>query len=90
MGSELGEETALELHPDEAVVFEEFFSAGLRMPPHPMLTDILLKFQVQKPQLTPMPSLSCQNIFGQFRASGVSCPLKVSQKGTSFTISRGR
>jgi hypothetical protein len=37
----------------EAVVFEEFFSAGLRMPPHPMLADILLKFQVQIHQLTP-------------------------------------
>jgi hypothetical protein len=34
-------------------VFEEFFTAGPRMPPHPMLSDILLKFQVQLHQLTP-------------------------------------
>jgi hypothetical protein len=47
MGHEHGEETVPEPHPDELVVFEEFFRAGLRMPPHPVLTDILLKFQVQ-------------------------------------------
>jgi hypothetical protein len=38
---------------DEAVVFEEFFVAGLCMPPHPTLNDILLKFQAQLHQLTP-------------------------------------
>jgi hypothetical protein len=38
---------------DEAVVFEDFFTAGLRIPPHPMLLDILHKFQVQLHQLTP-------------------------------------
>jgi tRNA A37 threonylcarbamoyladenosine synthetase subunit TsaC/SUA5/YrdC len=37
---------------DEAVVFEDFFPAGLRMPPHPVLLDILHKFQVQLHQLT--------------------------------------
>jgi hypothetical protein len=42
-----GEETVLEPEDDEAVIFEEFFSAGLRLPPHPVLTDIFLKFQVQ-------------------------------------------
>jgi hypothetical protein len=47
------EETVLELHSDEAMVFEEFFTAGLRMPPHPFLSDILLKFQLQLNQLTP-------------------------------------
>jgi tRNA A37 threonylcarbamoyladenosine synthetase subunit TsaC/SUA5/YrdC len=31
---------------DKAVVFEEFFTTGLRMPPHPVLVDILLKFHV--------------------------------------------
>jgi hypothetical protein len=34
-------------------VFEEFFTIGLRMPLHPVLSDILLKFQVQLHQLTP-------------------------------------
>jgi hypothetical protein len=30
-----------------------FFTTGLRMPPHPIMSDILLKFQVQLHQLTP-------------------------------------
>jgi hypothetical protein len=46
MGHELGEETVPEPNPDEVVVFEEFFTTGLRMPPHPVLADILFKFQV--------------------------------------------
>jgi hypothetical protein len=47
------EETILEPDSDEAVVFEEFFPAGLRMPRHQVLTNILLKFQVHLHQLTP-------------------------------------
>jgi hypothetical protein len=38
---------------DEAVVYEDFFIAGLRMPPHLALPDILLHFQAQLHQLTP-------------------------------------
>jgi hypothetical protein len=38
---------------DEAVVYEDFFVASLRMPPHPALGDILLHFQVQLHQLVP-------------------------------------
>jgi hypothetical protein len=53
MGHEPGEETVLEAHSDKAVIFEEFFAAGLRMTPRPILTDILLKVQVQLHQLTP-------------------------------------
>jgi hypothetical protein len=52
-GRELKEETISKPHPDEAVIFEEFLSACLWMPPHPVLADILLKFQVQIHQLTP-------------------------------------
>jgi hypothetical protein len=37
-------ETVPEPHADEAVVFEDFFVVGLRMPPHPALTNILLHF----------------------------------------------
>jgi hypothetical protein len=48
------EEIILELKDNEAVVFKEFFSAGLRIPRHPVLTDFFLKFQVQQHQLTPM------------------------------------
>jgi hypothetical protein len=43
----------VELDDDEAVVFEEFFIAGLYMPPHPALAAILLKFYAQLHQLTP-------------------------------------
>jgi hypothetical protein len=39
-----GGESVLEPREYEAVVFEDFFIAGLRMPPHPILTDILRKF----------------------------------------------
>jgi hypothetical protein len=56
---EPGEEVVLDPGDDEAVVFEEFFAAGLRMPLQPTLTDILLKFRVQLHQLTP-------NAFAQF------------------------
>jgi hypothetical protein len=53
MGHEPREETFPEPHCNEAMVFEKFFTAVLRMPPHPILSDILLKFQVQLHQLTP-------------------------------------
>jgi hypothetical protein len=53
MGHEPGQETIPEPHLDEVVIFEEFFTAGLRMPPHPVLADILLKFQIQIHKLTP-------------------------------------
>jgi hypothetical protein len=56
---ELGEEVVLDLADDEAIMFEEFFVAGLRMPPQPVLTDILLKFWVQLHQVI-------SNAFAQF------------------------
>jgi hypothetical protein len=39
-----GAETVLEPNGDEAIVYEDFFIAGLCMPPHPALADILLHF----------------------------------------------
>jgi hypothetical protein len=53
MGREPREEIMLEHQPNKAVAFEEFFTAGLQMPPHIVLSDILLKFRVQLHQLTP-------------------------------------
>jgi hypothetical protein len=44
---ELGEEVILDPGDDEAVMFEPFFAAGLRMPSQPALTNILLKFRMQ-------------------------------------------
>jgi hypothetical protein len=43
---ETGEEIVPEPNADATVVFEEFFATGLRMPPHPAFTEILLKFWV--------------------------------------------
>jgi hypothetical protein len=43
---EPGEETVLELVDDEAIVFEEIFTAGLQVPPHPAFTEILLKYRL--------------------------------------------
>jgi hypothetical protein len=47
-----GEETMPEPQEDQVVVYEDFFIAGLRMPPHHTLADIMLKCQAQL-QLTP-------------------------------------
>jgi hypothetical protein len=46
------EETILEPADDKAIVSEEFFAVGLLMPLHLVLTDILVKFQVQLHQLS--------------------------------------
>jgi hypothetical protein len=50
---ELREETVPEPADHEAIVFEEFFVAGLRMPLHSTIMKILLKFRVQLHQLMP-------------------------------------
>jgi hypothetical protein len=50
MGCEPGEDTVLEPQTDEVVVFEEFFTAGSRIPPHSILSDFS---QVQLHLLTP-------------------------------------
>jgi hypothetical protein len=39
-----GAESILNPHENEAVVLKYFFVAGLHMPPHPVLLDILCKF----------------------------------------------
>jgi hypothetical protein len=41
MVHETEEETIVEPNADEVVDYEEFFTAGLRMPLHPVLDDIL-------------------------------------------------
>jgi hypothetical protein len=38
---------------DEAVVYKDFFVAGLRMPKHLALANMLLKFQAQLHQFMP-------------------------------------
>jgi hypothetical protein len=49
----LGLKTVPEPDNDEAVMYEDFFVAGLHMPSHPALADILLKFPAQLHQLMP-------------------------------------
>jgi hypothetical protein len=41
---EPGAETIPKPDDDEAIIYEDFFVTGLRMPPHPILGDILLHF----------------------------------------------
>jgi hypothetical protein len=47
-----GAESVLEPRANKAVIFEDFFTVGLRMLLHPVFMDILLKFQVQLHHLT--------------------------------------
>jgi hypothetical protein len=49
----LGTETFLMPWVNKAVVFEDLFLVGLRMPSHLVLVEILQKFRVQLHQLTP-------------------------------------
>jgi hypothetical protein len=65
-----GDEAVSELDNDEVVVYEDFFVAGLRMPLHPALADILLKFQAQLHQLMPNAMAQLSKYFwavGSFR-----------------------
>jgi tRNA A37 threonylcarbamoyladenosine synthetase subunit TsaC/SUA5/YrdC len=39
-----GAKSVLDPRVNEVMVFEDFFTVGLRMPPHPVLVDILRKF----------------------------------------------
>jgi hypothetical protein len=48
-----GAESIPDPRANEAVVFKDFFTTGLCMPPHSILLDILCKFWVQLHQLMP-------------------------------------
>jgi hypothetical protein len=52
VGRVLGAEEISELE-CEIVVFEAFFTAGLRLPAHRFVTEVLQRFEVQIHQLTP-------------------------------------
>jgi hypothetical protein len=65
-----GAEAVPELDNDEAMVYEHFFVAGLCMPLHATLGDILLHFQAQLHQLTPNDIAQLSKYFwaiGSFR-----------------------
>jgi hypothetical protein len=48
-----GTESVSKPRANEVVMFEDFFTVGLRMPPHSVLVDMLCKFRVQLHQLMP-------------------------------------
>jgi hypothetical protein len=59
---------------NEAVVFEDFFTVGLRMPPHPILVGILHKFWVQLHQLTPNAIVQTNKFISVVTSCG-GCPI---------------
>jgi hypothetical protein len=63
LAREPGKEIVPELNSDEVVVFEEFITAALWMPPHCVLTEILLKFRVELHQLTPNAIIQMSKYF---------------------------
>jgi hypothetical protein len=66
-----GAEIVPEPDNDDAMVYEDFFVAGLRRPPHPSLVDILLHFQAQLHQLMPNAIAQLSKYFwvvGSFRS----------------------
>jgi hypothetical protein len=58
---------------DEAVVFEDFFAARLRMPPYLGLLDIFRKFRVQLHQLTSNAIIHISKFIWAITSSG-GCP----------------
>ena len=40
-------------HDDKVVVYREFFMAGLRFPPHPLMIGVLKRFNLRFHQLNP-------------------------------------
>jgi hypothetical protein len=80
----------LELVADEAVVFEEFFAAGLWMPPHLALTDILVKFHVQLHQLTANAFAQFSKYFWAMMSFGGKPSAMVLQSAMSYIINRRR
>ena len=46
-------ETILDPHDDEVVIYREFFMAGLRFSPHPLVIGVLKRFNLKFHQLNP-------------------------------------
>jgi hypothetical protein len=90
MGCDPREETMLEPQPDEAMLFEEFFTARLWMPLYPILSDILLKFWVQIHQLTPNAIVQLSKYIWAVTIFGASLMLTASPRGMSCTTSQGK
>jgi hypothetical protein len=64
---------------DKEVVFEDFSNAGLGMPPHLTLAEIMLKFKIQLHQLNPNAIVQLSNFFWVVASWGC-------QNTMSFTI----
>ena len=48
-----GGETIPDPEDDEVIVLKEFFEAGLRFPPHPLMIGVLKRFNLRFHQLNP-------------------------------------
>jgi hypothetical protein len=83
------EETVRKPHADEAIVFEEFFNIGLRMPPHLVLSNILVKFQVPLHQLTPNAIVQLSKYIWEVASLGV-CPLPMALRRYLSSITSRR
>jgi hypothetical protein len=58
----------------ELVVFEAFFVAGLRLPAHRFVAEVLQRFEVQVHQLTPTPWWPWRSMSGRWLHTVVSLP----------------
>jgi hypothetical protein len=77
-----------ELDNDEAVVYDDFFVAGLLMPPHLALADILLHFQARLHQLIPNAIAQLSKYFWAVGSFGCVPQGTRLGNGMSCTISR--
>jgi hypothetical protein len=59
-----GEETVPEPLRDEAIVFEDYCVARLRIPTHRALAEIMMKFRIQLHQLTPNVVVQLSKVSG--------------------------
>jgi hypothetical protein len=58
----------------EMVVFEAFFTAGLRLPAHRFVAEVLQRFEVQVHQLTPNAVVALAKYVWQRLLMAVSLP----------------
>jgi hypothetical protein len=75
---------------DEAVVFEDFFVAGLRKPPHRVLLDILHNFGCSYINLLQMLLFKLANLFGLSCLAEVALIMKFSLITMSYIIKTRR
>ena len=63
-------------HDDKVVVYKEFFVAGLRFPPHPLVVGVLKKFNLKFHQLNPSSFVKLSIYVWGCKSQGVEPDLK--------------